>query len=97
MKGKTRSDETSLVGIVSHWETFRRWSQTMLVAVGLDEDNLVVRDANLPNWRDGLRSCKLIVADALTANACRRLRNVSTFLLISEESFEEMREHLDKN
>ena len=96
MKGKTRSDETSLVGIVSHWETFRRWSQTMLVAVGLDEDNLVVRDANLPNWRDGLRSCKLIVADALTANACRGLRNVSAFSLISEESFEQMREQLCK-
>jgi len=68
----------------------------MLIAVGLDEDNLVVRDANLPNWRDGLRSCKLIIADALTAKSCKGLRNVSIFLLISEESFEEVRKHLDE-
>jgi len=95
--GKERPDETDLVGIVSHWETFRRWSQTMLVAVGLDEDNLVARDTSRANWRDGLPSCKPIIVDALTANICQGLKNVLTFSLISEESFEEMREHLDEN
>lgn len=95
MKGKPRPNETLLIGIVSHWETFRRWSQTMLVAVGLDEDNLVMRDTSQENWRDGLGSCKLIIADTLTANACHSLRNVSAFPLISEDSFEEMRKHFD--
>ena len=95
MKGKSRPGETDLVGIVSHWGTFRRWSRTMLAAVGIDEDNLVVRDTSHANWRDGLRSCKLIIADALTAKSCHGLKNVSIFPLISEESFEEMRTHFD--
>lgn len=96
MKGKERPGETDLVGIASHWETFRRWSQTMLIAVGIDEDNLVVRDTSQANGRDGLRSCKLIIADALTAKSCHGLKNVSIFPLISEESFDEMRAYFDE-
>ena len=96
MKGKERPEKTDMVGVVSHWETFRRWSQTMLVAVGIDEDNLVVRDTSRVNWRDGLRSCKLIIADALTAKSCHGLKTVSIFPLVSEESFEEMRAHFDE-
>jgi DNA-binding transcriptional regulator YhcF (GntR family) len=90
ISGKPKPKDTDLIGIASHWEQFRRWTETMLVAVGIDEDNLVVRDTNEINWQDGLRSCNIVIADSLTAKKCDQLNNVSVFPLISDESFGEI-------
>jgi GntR family transcriptional regulator len=90
MRGETKPGEADLIGIASHWEMFRSWSQTMLVAVGIGEENLVVRDADEKDWQNGLSSCKLVVADSLTAKHLRNLSNVKVFRLISADSIREM-------
>lgn len=80
-----------LVGIASHYETFLRWTQTILAAVGIAEENLVIRNANKIDWLNGLNSCKFIIADSLTAKKLNELKDVRIFRLISDESLEECR------
>ncbi|HYP50504.1 MAG TPA: GntR family transcriptional regulator [Pyrinomonadaceae bacterium] len=67
MRGKEKPGAEDLVGVVSHWEKFLRWSQTMLVAVGIGEENLVVRNSGEKDWKKGLDSCKFVITDSLTA------------------------------
>lgn len=91
MRGRTKPSKTDLIGVASHWEMFRRWSQTMLVAVGIAEENLVVRDAGEDGWQSGLNSCCVVIADSLTAKRLANLKNVAVFRLISADSIREMR------
>jgi GntR family transcriptional regulator len=91
MRGQAKPAQTDLIGVVSHWETFRRWSQTMLVAVGIGKENLVVRNANEADWQNGLSFCKFVVTDSWTAKRLRGLSNILVFRLISADSIREMR------
>lgn len=94
MRGQVRPEATDLVGVASHWEKFRRWSLTMLVAVGLGEENLVVRDASRPDWQKGLHSCRFVIADSLTAARLPENIDARVFRLISPESIAELRARL---
>jgi len=94
MRGKEKPGAEDLVGVASHWEKFLRWSQTMLVAVGIGEENLVVRNANEKDWRKGLDSCRFVITDSLTAKHLPDNVDRRVFQLISPESIAEMQNHL---
>ncbi|HEX9962191.1 MAG TPA: hypothetical protein VGB00_14760, partial [Pyrinomonadaceae bacterium] len=94
MRGKEKPGETDLVGVVSHWEKFLLWSQTMLVAVGIGEENLVVRNAGEPDWKKGLDSCKFVIADSLTAKHLPDDVDKRVFQMISQESLAELENRL---
>lgn len=91
MINQTRPGETDLIGIASHWEIFRQRAQTMLVAAGIAEENLVIRNPNENNWQNGLKSCKFVVTDSLTAKQCKNLKDIRVFRLISDDSIEEIK------
>lgn len=95
MVNQTRPGETDLIGIASGWEVFRQRAQTMLVAAGIVEDNLVIRNPNESNWQNGLNSCKFVITDSLTAKSCKSFKDVRIFPLISADSIEEIRNLLD--
>ena len=94
MRGKEKPGAEDLIGVASHWEKFLRWSQTMLVAVGIHEENLVVRNANEKDWRKGLDSCRFVITDSLTAKHLPGGVDRRVFRLISPESIAEMQNHL---
>lgn len=94
MRGKEKPGGEDLVGVASHWEKFLRWSQTMLVAVGIHEENLVVRNANEKDWRKGLDSCRFVITDSLTAKHLPNEADKRVFQLISPESIAELQNHL---
>jgi DNA-binding transcriptional regulator YhcF (GntR family) len=94
MRGKEKPGETDLVGVASHWEKFLRWSQTMLVAVGIGEENLVVRNAREADWKKGLDSCSFVITDSLTAKHLSNDIDKRVFQLISPESIAEIQSHL---
>jgi DNA-binding transcriptional regulator YhcF (GntR family) len=94
MRGKEKPGAADLVGVASHWEKFLRWSQTMLVAVGIHEENLVVRNANEKDWRKGLDSCRFVITDSLTAQLLPDEIDRRVFQLISPESIAEMQNYL---
>jgi DNA-binding transcriptional regulator YhcF (GntR family) len=94
MRGKEKPGESDLVGVVSHWEKFLRWSQTMLVAVGIDEENLVVRNASEEDWKKGLDSCRFVITDSLTAKHLPVNIDKRVFQLISPGSIAEIQNYL---
>ena len=61
-----------LVGIVSHWPDFLEIARTVLIAVGIAADVLLLRDALRPRWNRGLDQTGAIICDAYTA-ATRKL------------------------
>lgn len=94
LRGKEKPAETDLIGVASHWEKFLRWSQTMLVAVGIAEENLVVRNTNDDDWRKGLEFCRFVIADSLTAKLLPKNLDTRVFHLVSPESIAEIRDRL---
>lgn len=90
MRGQARPSDNDLIGIVSNWEIFRLRAQTMLIAAGIAEENLVIRDSNESDWQNGLKSCRFIVADNLTSKSCRNFRDVRIFRLVSQDSIDEI-------
>jgi DNA-binding transcriptional regulator YhcF (GntR family) len=94
MRGKEKPGEADLVGVASHWEKFLRWSQTMLVAVGIGEENLVVRNAGGADWKKGLDSCKFVITDSLTAKRLPDDVDKRVFQMISRESLAELENRL---
>lgn len=93
LHGESKPNQTDLIGVASHWETFLRWSQTILAAVGIAEENLVIRNATEKDWQKGLSSCLFVICDSLTAEKLK-LKDVRVFRLISDESLEEIRKSL---
>ena len=59
--------ETDLIGIASRWSDFQRITQTMLVAVGLRPESLLVRDATQRGWKRGLEATSGVICDSVTA------------------------------
>ena len=57
----------NLIGVVSHWPEFLIIARTMLAAVGVDPDLLVLRDTHRPRWTRGLDQTAAIICDVLTA------------------------------
>src|SRR5215213_1027054 len=94
MRGKEKPSETDLVGVASHWEKFLRWSQTMLVAVGIGEENLFVRHSAEEGWKKGLDSCSFVITDSLTAKHLPGNIDKRVFQLISPESIAEIQNYL---
>ena len=94
MRGKEKPGAEDLIGVASHWEKFLRWSQTMLVAVGIGEENLVVRNAAGKDWKKGLDSCRFVITDSLTAKNLPDDIDKRVFQLISAESIAELENHL---
>ena len=94
MRGQEKPRKTDLIGIASHWEVFLRWSQTMLAAVGIPEENMVVRDACAERWQNGLRSCRFVITDILTAERLPEGVENRVFRLISAKTLTEIENRL---
>jgi DNA-binding transcriptional regulator YhcF (GntR family) len=90
LRGKERPAKTDLVGIASRWETFSSWSQTILLAAGIEARQLIVRDAKEKAWKRGLSSCAFVITDALTAGEIKNTCTVRVFHLITADSLCEL-------
>jgi hypothetical protein len=80
-----------LIGIASPWSEFQRIAQTLLVAIGLWPENLLVRDTSRPGWKRGLEATSGVVCDALTAQQLPKGCFPMVFRLLSEASFTQLR------
>jgi len=94
MSGKQRPATDEIIGIASGCEMFLMFSQTMLVAAGLEPEQIIVRDARLENWQKGLSQCVFVIADSLTAENLPK-NKTRVFRLISEDSLAELETLLD--
>jgi DNA-binding transcriptional regulator YhcF (GntR family) len=92
LTGRKRPESHELIGIVSHLEKFLLLATTFLVAAGIENENLVIRDARERDFRKGLESCAFIVCDSATAQILPKTFDLKIFRLIAEESLNELRE-----
>jgi DNA-binding transcriptional regulator YhcF (GntR family) len=80
-----------LIGIASRWQDFQRIAQTLLVAVGLRPECLLVRDPSKPGWKRGLEATSGVVCDAVVAGELPKGCFPMVFRLLGEESLTQLR------
>ncbi len=90
MTGETRPTPDDLIAVVSGWENFLILAKTMLVAVKIEPESLIIRATHEENWRKGLNAASMIICDSLTAKNLSDFQNVRIFRLIAEESLVEI-------
>ena len=90
MRGQRRPGTGELVGIASGWEKFLRWSNTMLLAAGVEAGQIVLRDTKEVGWRRGLNRCEFVIADGFTAKNLPANWDVRIFRLVSDASLVEL-------
>jgi DNA-binding transcriptional regulator YhcF (GntR family) len=83
---------SDLVGVASRWAEFQRIARTMLIAVGLWPDSLLVRDATQPGWKRGLTETSAVVCDAVTAQELPSGCHPIVFRLFDAASISKLRE-----
>ena len=80
--------------MVSNWVDFREIAKTMLAAVGVDPDLLVVRNPRRPRWQRGLEQTEGIICDVLTA-ATKQLPKgprIFVFSVLADAAREDLRQ-----
>jgi DNA-binding transcriptional regulator YhcF (GntR family) len=80
----------ALVGVASRWPEFLKFARAMLVAVGLDADSLLLRDAREKGWQRGVEQAAAVVCDVVTAEELPRSVRVIPFRLLAEVSLAEL-------
>lgn len=86
----------SLIAIASCWPEFLSWSQTLLVAAGVDPNTLTVRDARNEGWERGLDSTAFVITDSLTARQLPSGCASRVFRVVSDSSVAELRAHVEQ-
>lgn len=82
---------SDLVGIASRWQEFQQLASIMIVAAGLAQENLFVRDATLPGWKRGLETTTGVICDVVVAQELPQRCFPIVFRLLSEASLSELR------
>lgn len=82
--------KSDLIAVASRWTDFRRNTQTMLLAVGLKPENLLVRDATQPGWKRGLGATSGVVCDSAIARELPKGCFPLVYRLIANGSIEQL-------
>jgi DNA-binding transcriptional regulator YhcF (GntR family) len=97
MQGQVKPPSDALVAVVSGWPDFLRWSQAVLVAVGIEDAALNLRLTHEDGWERGLRECAFVIADMLTAKQIPAELDTRVFRLIAETSLAELRDLMPRH
>jgi DNA-binding transcriptional regulator YhcF (GntR family) len=82
---------TDLVGIASRWSQFQQLASIMVIAAGLAQENLLVRDATQPDWKRGLEATTGVICDVVVAQELPKRCFPIVFRLISDASLDQLR------
>jgi GntR family transcriptional regulator len=80
-----------LIGIASRWSEFQRIARTLLIAVGLAPESLLVADATRPGWKRGLEAASGVICDSVTAAELPAAFFPIVFRLLGQDSFAHLR------
>ena len=90
--GAQRPPPEAILAVISKWPEFLLWSRTMLLAAGIDDAAILVRDARRSNWRRGLDSANLLICDVVAGHLLGNDPRVRTFPIVGAESISELKE-----
>ena len=97
MRGEKPPPPDAIIAIVSRWAEFLHWSQTILIADGVDPDALTLRDARVRGWEKGLRSATVVITDSLMASRLPRGVAARVFRIISDSSLAELNAYVEQS
>jgi len=80
-----------LIGVVSRSETVLKWASLLIAALGGSGNDVIVRNPELPKWREGLTACDLVVADVLAAAELSKQIRPIVLRLVPEAFLNEVR------
>ncbi len=84
LAGLGRPASPVLIGIVSRSATILKWASLLIPALGLPGSDLIERNPEHPNWREGLAACDLIAADVVCARELPKKFRPVVLRLISD-------------
>ncbi|MDT5269891.1 MAG: GntR family transcriptional regulator [Acidobacteriota bacterium] len=96
LAGERVPPRDALVSVVSRWPMFLEWARVFLVAAGLEEDALDLRDAREPGWERGLRSSTHVITDALTAQQLPDGLRPRVYRVVADSSLAELRAFVER-
>ena len=82
---------SDLVGIASRWAQFQQLASIMIVAAGMAQENLLVRDATRPGWKLGLEATAGVICDVVVAQELPQRCFPMVFRLLSDASLSDLR------
>jgi GntR family transcriptional regulator len=82
---------SDLVGIASRWSQFQQLASIMIMAAGLAQENLLVRDATRPGWKRGLEATTGVICDVVVAQELPQRCFPLVFRLLSDASLSQLR------
>ncbi len=92
--GQQRPAPGTLIGIASSSPEILRRVRTLLLAAGVDEEAIEIRDARESNWARGLKSCTFVIADKITARKLPKSCKARELCVLSGSAIEELRQFL---
>jgi len=91
LRGVRAPSTPVLIVIVSRSGTILEWASRLTPALGLVGSDLIQRNPDRPNWRQGLAACDLVAADVLAARELPKKIRPIVLRLISDAFLEEAR------
>lgn len=85
LRGYKRPGPAALIGMVSRSESIRRWSSTLLSALGFPPQAVLTRSPDASQWKRGLSACQLVAADVEAFRELPASVNGREMRIVSEE------------
>ena len=90
LRGYQRPAQSALIGMVSRSESIRRWSATLLSALGFPPQAVLSRSPDAPQWKRGLSACQLVAADVEAFRELPPSIQAREMRIVSEEFLKEL-------
>jgi DNA-binding transcriptional regulator YhcF (GntR family) len=91
LAGLGRPASPVLIGIVSRSATILKWASMLIPALGLPGSDLIQRNPEQAEWREGLNACDLIAADVICAKELPKKFRPIVLRLVSDAFLERTR------
>lgn len=87
-----RPEQPALICVVSRSKSIRTWAATLIAALGISPDAVLLRDPATPGWTNGLRSCGIVGADIVSAREIPRSVRPFVFRIVADRSLQSLRQ-----
>jgi DNA-binding transcriptional regulator YhcF (GntR family) len=92
MVGNARPADDALIALVSGWDGFLKMAQTILMAVEIDPESILIRSTQNEDWQHGLNSATMLITDSVSARHFAGDKRLRVFPLLSDESLDDLRQ-----
>ncbi len=95
LEGQPRPAPNTILTIVSASKEFRGWSRAVLIAVGIEPEQLCEVDTSLAGWQERAQAGALAITDVVAANQLPAGCQFRVFRIVSDFSIAELKRMCD--